>query len=108
MKITKSQLRQIIKEEVAKTLREREDYSWDPEDGRDPRKGAAYSGPSAEESMDAIQKLVSSGRVSKADADKTIADAKGDPEKLNHARRNLLKQAAAAEKAMDSHMGHRR
>ena len=108
MKITKTQLRQIIKEEVAKTLREREDYSWDPEDGLDPRKGAAYSGPSAEESIASIQKLVSSGRITRAHAEDTIAAAKGDPQKLNHARRDLLKHAAAAEKAMDSHMGHRR
>ena len=78
MKITKTQLRKIIKEEIEKSLNEE---------------------LSKEESMAEIQKLVDEGDVLPATAEKAIAAAGGDERKLANAYRALRDSAISARKA---------
>jgi Asp-tRNA(Asn)/Glu-tRNA(Gln) amidotransferase B subunit len=82
MKITKSQLRQIIKEEIQKSLNEE---------------------LSKEESMAEIKKLVDEGAVTADYAKKLVDEAGDDERKLANAYRTLRTNAAESRKAQSQH-----
>ena len=78
MKITKTQLRQMIKEEIQKSLNERQ--------------------LSKEESMAEIKKLVDAGEVTEVHAKKLVDEAGGDETKLARAYHALRDTAIQTRK----------